>query len=221
MRNVARFVPACPCWWVGGQARTAGQAAAMHRFRAVRRRDNWDRNPTVKSCPAPDDAAGFRDGRACRSRVRSLAMRRISAFAGSPMPIHPVALVCTAILGLLRASRRVRHALPVHHRFRCAADPANGLHKIVRAHGNTAEYAPFSRCCFLLRYTRSIARDPDADRRGDRVPLPARDRPACLDDGRPESRAFRRRARHVSVRCRAVSRAVRLNGGAGGIRHGP
>ncbi|WP_241026180.1 FAD-dependent monooxygenase, partial [Burkholderia sp. Tr-20390] len=25
----------------------------------------------------------------------------------------------------------------------CAADPANGLHKIVRAHGNTAEYAPF------------------------------------------------------------------------------
>ncbi|RQS94250.1 MAPEG family protein [Burkholderia contaminans] len=62
------------------------------------------------------------------------------------MPIHPVALVCTAILGLLLFGLGLVVSVT---RFRCttsagcAPDPANGLHKIVRAHGNTAEYAPF------------------------------------------------------------------------------
>ncbi|KWF33045.1 MAPEG family protein [Burkholderia pseudomultivorans] len=68
------------------------------------------------------------------------------------MVIHPLALVCTAILGLLLFGLGL---LVSAARFRavtgsgCAADPANGLHKIVRAHGNTAEYAPFLAVLFL------------------------------------------------------------------------
>ena len=40
----------------------------------------------------------------------------------------------------------------------CAADPANGLHKIVRAHGNTAEYAPFLAVLFLYFGTHDPSR---------------------------------------------------------------
>jgi uncharacterized protein len=52
------------------------------------------------------------------------------------MPIHPVALVRTAILGLLVFGLGLVVSVT---RFRCttgsgcAADPANGLHKIARA----------------------------------------------------------------------------------------
>ncbi|RQS27509.1 MAPEG family protein [Burkholderia sp. Bp8992] len=68
------------------------------------------------------------------------------------MTIHPVALVCTAILGLLLFGLGLVVSVT---RFRqatesgCAPDPTNGLHKLVRAHGNTAEYAPFLAVLFL------------------------------------------------------------------------
>lgn len=135
------------------------------------------------------------------------------------MAIHPVALGCTAILGLLLFGLGLVVSVT---RFRCttgsgcAADPANGLHKIVRAHGNTAEYAPFLAVLFLYFGTHDPSRAILAlivAATACRCLLVIG--PACMaDDGRPESRAFRRRARHVSVRRRAVSRAVRLNGGA-------
>ncbi|CAN0646157.1 hypothetical protein BCEP27_60340 [Burkholderia cepacia] len=72
------------------------------------------------------------------------------------MAIHPVALVCTAILGLLLFGLGFVVSVT---RFRCtigsgcASDPTNGLHKIVRAHGNTAERPSTrrsSRCCFSM-----------------------------------------------------------------------
>ncbi|WP_175924014.1 MAPEG family protein [Burkholderia latens] len=68
------------------------------------------------------------------------------------MSIHPVALVCTAILGALLfglglfvSVTRFRHTTGCG----CASDPDNGLYKVVRAHGNTAEYAPFLAVLFL------------------------------------------------------------------------
>jgi uncharacterized membrane protein YecN with MAPEG domain len=72
--------------------------------------------------------------------------------SGSTMSIHPVALGCTAILGLLLFGLGLGVSVT---RFRqttgcgCAPDPTNVLHKIVRAHGNTAEYAPFLAVLFL------------------------------------------------------------------------
>ena len=59
--------------------------------------------------------------------------------------MNPVALVCVTVLGLLlfglglavsalRGRRRMLHGHP--------ADPADLLHKVVRAQANTAEYAP-------------------------------------------------------------------------------
>ncbi|MCI3972631.1 MULTISPECIES: MAPEG family protein [Burkholderia] len=77
------------------------------------------------------------------------------------MPIHPVALGCTAILGLLLFGLGLVVSVT---RFRCttgsgcAPDPANGLHKIVRAHGNTAEYAPFLAVLFLYFGTHDPSR---------------------------------------------------------------
>jgi uncharacterized membrane protein YecN with MAPEG domain len=64
------------------------------------------------------------------------------------------ALICTACLGILlfglgftvsvlRARERTTSGF--------AADPANILTKAVRAHGNTAEYAPFLAVRFLYR----------------------------------------------------------------------
>ncbi|RQS75104.1 MAPEG family protein [Burkholderia sp. Bp8963] len=63
-----------------------------------------------------------------------------------------IALVCTAILGLLLFGLGLAVSIA---RFRattgsgCAEDPTNPLHKLVRAHGNTAEYAPFLALLFL------------------------------------------------------------------------
>ena len=119
----------------------------------------------------------------------------------------PVALVCTAILGLLLfgASRRVRHALPVHHRFRCGRSRERVAQDRARARQHGRIRAVSRGAVSLLRYTRSIARDPDADRRGDRVPLPARDRPAC---GRRWPTRIPRVSSARSARICAVPRCV-------------
>ena len=60
--------------------------------------------------------------------------------------MHTIALVCTAILGLLVFGLglavsvfRFRERRSMGH----VDDPANMLHKLVRAHGNTTEFAPF------------------------------------------------------------------------------
>ena len=63
-----------------------------------------------------------------------------------------IALACVAVLGLLLFGLGVTISLL---RFRegtlsgCAPDPASLLHKLVRAHANTAEYVPFLAVLFL------------------------------------------------------------------------
>jgi len=70
------------------------------------------------------------------------------------------AIICTGVLGLLlfglgiaisvmRSLTKSLSGLP--------EDPANVLHKLVRAHGNTAEYAPFLAVLFLYLGTRGPA----------------------------------------------------------------
>jgi uncharacterized protein len=69
-----------------------------------------------------------------------------------------VVLACVAVLGLLLFGLGMSVSAM---RFRegtgsgCALDPANPLHKLVRAHANTAEYAPFLALLFLYLGTRS------------------------------------------------------------------
>lgn len=66
--------------------------------------------------------------------------------------MHPTALLCTAILGLLVfllglaiSALRFRE-----NRLTGFSDaPTDLLHKLVRAHGNTTEYAPFLAVLFL------------------------------------------------------------------------
>lgn len=60
--------------------------------------------------------------------------------------MHTTALVCTAILGILVfglglavSTLRFRE----RRSFGYVQDPANLLHKMIRAHGNATEYAPF------------------------------------------------------------------------------
>lgn len=68
------------------------------------------------------------------------------------MHMTSIALACTAVLGLLLFGLGLAVSIG---RFRattgsgCAEDPTNPLHKLVRAHGNTAEYAPFLAMLFL------------------------------------------------------------------------
>ncbi|PYE24297.1 hypothetical protein C7410_106127 [Paraburkholderia silvatlantica] len=63
-----------------------------------------------------------------------------------------IALACVAVLGLLLFGLGASISML---RFRkgalsgCAPDPASLLHKLVRAHANTAEYAPFLAVLFL------------------------------------------------------------------------
>ena len=66
--------------------------------------------------------------------------------------MHPIALACTALLGLLLfglgfaiSGVRFREKRLVGH----SAEPGDLLHKLVRAHGNTAEYAPLLAVLFL------------------------------------------------------------------------
>lgn len=67
--------------------------------------------------------------------------------------MHPIALVCTALLGLLLFGLGLGVSIL---RFRektgagCDTNPANRLHKMVRAHANTAEFAPFLAVLFLF-----------------------------------------------------------------------
>jgi uncharacterized membrane protein YecN with MAPEG domain len=69
-----------------------------------------------------------------------------------------VALACVAVLGLLLFGLGLSVSVM---RFRggtvsgCEPDPANRLHKLVRAHANTAEYAPFLALLFLYLGARS------------------------------------------------------------------
>ncbi|MBN3820977.1 MAPEG family protein [Paraburkholderia sp. Se-20369] len=66
--------------------------------------------------------------------------------------MNSIALACTAVLGLLLFGLGLAVSIG---RFRAttgdgsAPDPANPLHRLVRAHGNTAEYAPFLAVLFL------------------------------------------------------------------------
>ncbi|AOK17665.1 hypothetical protein WT26_17725 [Burkholderia cepacia] len=66
--------------------------------------------------------------------------------------MNVIAVACTAVLGLLLFGLGLAVSVM---RFRvttgsgCAEDPTNALHKIVRAHGNTAEYVPFLAVLFL------------------------------------------------------------------------
>jgi uncharacterized membrane protein YecN with MAPEG domain len=63
-----------------------------------------------------------------------------------------VVLACAVVLGLLLFGLGLSVSVM---RFRegllsgCEPDPANLLHKLVRAHANTAEYAPFLALLFL------------------------------------------------------------------------
>ncbi len=79
--------------------------------------------------------------------------------AMTTLAIHPVAPACTAILGLLVfglglavSAFRFREQKGTGH----VDDPANMLHKLIRAHGNTTEFAPFLAVLFLYLG----ARDP-------------------------------------------------------------
>ncbi|WP_233857408.1 MAPEG family protein [Paraburkholderia sp. HD33-4] len=72
--------------------------------------------------------------------------------------MNNIALGCVAVLGLLLFGLGLSVSMM---RFRegttsgCADDPTNLLHKLVRAHGNTAEYAPFLAVLFLFLGARS------------------------------------------------------------------
>ena len=60
--------------------------------------------------------------------------------------MHTIALVCTAILGLLVFGLGLAVSVFRFRERRSTGrvdDPANTLHKLVRAHGNTTEFAPF------------------------------------------------------------------------------
>lgn len=66
--------------------------------------------------------------------------------------MHPTALICTAVLGVLVfglglaiSGLRFSEKRLVAH----SDDPHNLLHKVVRAHGNATEYAPFLAVLFL------------------------------------------------------------------------
>ncbi|HLG80788.1 MAG TPA: MAPEG family protein [Bradyrhizobium sp.] len=63
-----------------------------------------------------------------------------------------VAIVCTGVLGLLLFGLGL-HVSLLRRRTRrsigCDTGPTDPLHRAVRAHGNTAEYAPFFAVLFL------------------------------------------------------------------------
>ncbi len=66
--------------------------------------------------------------------------------------MNPVALICTAVLGLLLFGLGMLVSMRRFQENRLTGfsdDPANALHKAARAHGNTAEYAPFFAVLFL------------------------------------------------------------------------
>lgn len=72
--------------------------------------------------------------------------------------MNTVALTCVMILGVLLFGLGLSISVM---RFRegtsvgCERDPSNQLHKLIRAHANTAEYAPFLAVLFLYIGARS------------------------------------------------------------------
>ena len=69
-----------------------------------------------------------------------------------------VALGCVAALGLLLFGLGMAVSMVRFRRHRIAGhagDPSDLLHKLIRAHGNTAEYAPFFAILFLYLGARS------------------------------------------------------------------
>ncbi|CAM2170881.1 MAPEG family protein [Paraburkholderia sacchari] len=72
--------------------------------------------------------------------------------------MNNVALTCVLVLGLLLFGLGLSISVT---RFRegtisgCEPNPANRLNKLVRAHANTAEYAPFLALLFLYHGARS------------------------------------------------------------------
>lgn len=72
--------------------------------------------------------------------------------------MNNIAVGCVAVLGLLLFGLGLSVSMMrfrAHTNSGCADDPANLLHKLVRAHGNTAEYAPFLAVLFLFLGARS------------------------------------------------------------------
>ena len=68
-----------------------------------------------------------------------------------------IAVICTALLGLLLFGLGLRVSLQRRETRRSTgydASPADPLHRAVRAHANTAEYAPFFALLFLWYATR-------------------------------------------------------------------
>eukprot|EP01037_Dinobryon_pediforme_P014201 gene14201-14320_t len=66
--------------------------------------------------------------------------------------MNPIALACTLVLGVLLFGfgpviSVTRGRTNTFYGF--SADPADRLHKLIRAHANTAEYAPFLAVLFL------------------------------------------------------------------------
>jgi uncharacterized membrane protein YecN with MAPEG domain len=71
-----------------------------------------------------------------------------------------VAIVCTALLGLLLFGLGLNVSLQRRQNRRSSGhelSPADPLHRAVRAHANTAEYAPFFAVLFLWYATRPAA----------------------------------------------------------------
>ena len=65
-----------------------------------------------------------------------------------------IAIVCTALLGLLLFGLGLHVSLQRRQNRRSIghdASPVDPLHRAVRAHANTAEYAPFFAVLFLFR----------------------------------------------------------------------
>lgn len=68
-----------------------------------------------------------------------------------------IAIICTALLGLLLFGLGLHVSLQRRETRRSVgydASPADPLHRAVRAHANTAEYAPFFAVLFLWYATR-------------------------------------------------------------------
>ncbi|CAN0623284.1 protein of unknown function [Burkholderia multivorans] len=126
-------------------------------------------------------------------------------------------------------TRGVHHALSRYHLLRlwvrsresaAQARSRTRQHRRIRAVSRAA--------VSLFRRAFAFDGDPVPHRRRDRLPVPARRRADRMaDDGEAEPRTVRRRARHLSLRRRAVYRAIRMTeAGCGGMmrrarrRHG-
>ncbi|HWJ95096.1 MAG TPA: MAPEG family protein [Telluria sp.] len=74
--------------------------------------------------------------------------------------MNPVAAICVAALGLLLFGLGLGTSInrkKARRSYGCADDPASPLYKFMRAHGNTAEYAPFFAVLMLFLGTRDPA----------------------------------------------------------------